>query len=182
MLQATWKRRYTTHQIGVAGRFRVDPGEAIPYAVEVDQPVRQAGGLSGRLAPSPPLGGWLVARFLAVPLLFPQEKSIVEAGPLWTFRAHRHYSSYWSCTAGGSLCRTKRRAGGIYARRVAGGDHHHRNSHRVVVAGGPSRPRGGAADAMRQQSQADRPLARTISRKAPTGGFRLVASDRAVTD
>ncbi len=39
-LQGDLDTAYTSHEIGVAGRFRVDPSNAIPYSLEVDQPVR----------------------------------------------------------------------------------------------------------------------------------------------
>ncbi len=39
-LQGDLDTAFTTHEIGVAGRFRVDPGNPVPYCLEVDQPVR----------------------------------------------------------------------------------------------------------------------------------------------
>jgi uncharacterized membrane protein len=39
-LQGDLDTAFTTHEIGVAGRFRVDPSNPIPYCLEVDQPVR----------------------------------------------------------------------------------------------------------------------------------------------
>ena len=45
----------------------------------------------------------------------------------------------------------------FYARGTFGGDHDHRDLDCVVVAGGAGGPRGGPADAVHQQPQADRP-------------------------
>jgi hypothetical protein len=39
-LQGDLDTPFTTHEIGLAGRFRVDADNPIPYSLEVDQPVR----------------------------------------------------------------------------------------------------------------------------------------------
>ena len=45
----------------------------------------------------------------------------------------------------------------LHADRTAGRDRDHRGPDRPALAGGPGGPRGGQADAVRQQPQADRP-------------------------
>ena len=40
-LQGDLETVFTTHEIGLAGRFRLDPEDPIPYCLEVDQPLRE---------------------------------------------------------------------------------------------------------------------------------------------